>query len=102
MRILCMFDLPMDTSEEKRRYGIFRKALIKNGFTMLQYSVYCRAIPNRSAGKKYESSIKKFLPAGGEVRLVSVSEKQFDDMKLLVGNRSKQEELVGNRNLVII
>lgn len=100
--MLCMFDLPMDTAEEKRRYRIFRKTLIKNGFVMLQYSVYYRAVPNRSAGKKYENAIKKFLPNGGEVRLVAVSEKQFDDMKLLVGSKSKQEVLVGNKDLVII
>jgi len=97
-----MFDLPVDTPNEKRQYRIFRKELLKNGFTMLQYSIYCRAIPNRSAGKKYETAIKRFLPIQGEVRLMAVSEKQFNDMKVLVGSRSKQEVLVGNKDLVNI
>jgi len=100
--MMCMFDLPVDTPNERRQYRIFRKELIRNGFTMLQYSVYYRAIPNRSAGKKYETAIKRFLPVHGEVRLISVSEKQFNDMKILVGTRSKQEVIVGNKDVVII
>ncbi|WP_334329502.1 CRISPR-associated endonuclease Cas2 [Companilactobacillus sp. HBUAS59699] len=102
MRLLCLFDLPMDTSAEKRQYRIFRKELLRNGFSMLQYSVYYRAIQNRSAGKKYEHAISKFLPEHGEVRLIPVSEKQFTDMSVLVGSRSKQEIVVGNKDLVFI
>lgn len=97
-----MFDLPVNTPNEKRQYRIFRKELIRNGFTMLQYSVYYRAIQNRAAGKKYEKAIKRFLPVHGEIRLIAVSEKQFNDMQILVGSRSKQEEIVGTKELVII
>lgn len=102
MRMMCMFDLPVDTANEKREYRIFRKELLSNGFTMLQYSVYYRAVQNRAAAKKYERAIKRFLPVHGEVRLIAVSEKQFNDMQILVGSRSKQEVLVGNKELVII
>ena len=97
-----MFDLPVDTPNERRQYRIFRKELIKSGFTMLQYSVYYRAIQNRAASKKYERNLKQFLPVHGEVRLIAVSEKQFNDMQILVGSRSKQEVLVGNKELVSI
>lgn len=102
MRMICLFDLPVDTSVERRQYRILRKALIKNGFVMLQYSVYYRSLPNRSAGKRYENAIKKFLPTHGEVRMLAVSEKQFDDMQVLVGAKSDQETLVGSKEMVII
>ncbi|WP_245994795.1 CRISPR-associated endonuclease Cas2 [Companilactobacillus furfuricola] len=102
MRIICLFDLPVETATERRQYRFLRKALLKNGFTMLQYSVYYRSLPNPSAAKKYENAIKKFLPTTGEVRLLSVSEKQFNDMKILVGSRTDQETLVGNKSMVII
>lgn len=46
MRVFCMFDLPTDTAKEQKQYRIFRKGLIANGFTMLQYSVYQRPVPN--------------------------------------------------------
>ena len=55
VRLVCMFDLPSETKKEMRDYRIFRKSLLENGFVMLQYSIYYRSLPNRSALKKYES-----------------------------------------------
>ncbi|AQP54811.1 CRISPR-associated endonuclease Cas2 [Vagococcus penaei] len=102
MRILCMFDLPSDTKVDQRNYRLFRKELLANGFIMLQYSIYYRIVPNRSAGKKYESILKRMVPPAGEVRLLYVSEKQFNDMLFLVGQKSHQEEIIGAQKLVII
>lgn len=102
MRILCMFDLPMETKKEQRQYRMFRKELLANGFVMLQYSIYYRAVPNRSAGKKFETILKRMVPPVGEIRLLYVSEKQFEDMELLVGQRSHQEEVIGNNKMVVI
>lgn len=97
-----MFDLPMETKSERRAYTKFRKSLLEQGFTMLQYSVYQRPVPNRQSAKKYEHLLKKSLPMNGEIRLMYISEKQFQDMKLLIGSRSHQEEKVGNNEMVII
>lgn len=102
MRVLCMFDLPMETAKEKKDYREFRKLLLENGFTMLQYSIYQRAVPNRQATKKYERILKKKIPVNGEIRLMYITEKQFNDMDLLIGSRSKQEEIVGDNKLVAI
>ena len=55
MRLLCFFDLPMETNQEKRTYRNFRKELIANGFEMLQFSVYYRTCPNRSFASKFET-----------------------------------------------
>ena len=59
MRMLCMFDLPVETEEERRAYRIFRKNLMQEGFVMMQYSVYVRVYPSREyanrlrIGKRY-------------------------------------------------
>ncbi|HHT9133449.1 MAG TPA: CRISPR-associated endonuclease Cas2, partial [Candidatus Avalokitesvara rifleensis] len=42
MWLFAMFDLPVDTKKARREYTRFRKALLTEGFTMLQYSVYAR------------------------------------------------------------
>ena len=42
MRMFCMFDLPVETEEQRRNYRIFRKELIQEGFVMIQYSIYVR------------------------------------------------------------
>ncbi|MDO4666303.1 MAG: CRISPR-associated endonuclease Cas2 [Streptococcus sp.] len=102
MRLLCFFDLPMETNQEKRMYRNFRKELIKNGFEMLQFSVYYRICPNRSFANKFYKKLKQSNLASGNVRLLSVTEKQFSEMVLIVGGKTKQEEVVSDNKLVVI
>ena len=102
MRLLCMFDLPVETDEEKRAYRVFRKNLIKEGFTMIQYSVYVRVCPNRDYAKRLETRIQRFTPLEGNVRLLCVTEKQYSDMKLLVGSRTTAEKAIGTERFIII
>ena len=65
LRLLCFFDLPMESKDEKRIYRNFRKELISNGFEMLQFSVYYRTCPNRSFANKFYKKLKMSnLPAG--------------------------------------
>lgn len=102
MRLFCMFDLPVETDTEKRAYRIFRKNLLKEGFVMIQYSVYVRVCPSREYAGRLENRIKKFIPLEGNVRLLCVTEKQYADMKLLVGSRTTAETMIGTERLIII
>ncbi|MDO4479341.1 MAG: CRISPR-associated endonuclease Cas2 [Lachnospiraceae bacterium] len=102
MRLLCMFDLPVDTDKEKRAYRQFRKGLIKEGFTMIQYSVYVRTCPNREYATRIEKHVRQIVPPSGNVRLLAVTEKQYADMKLIVGSRSTTETTVGAERLIVL
>lgn len=101
MRLLCMFDLPVETDEEKKAYREFRKQLIKAGFVMMQYSVYVRTCPSREYTQRMENRIRKIVPSKGNVRLLTVTEKQYDDMKLLVGSKSAKEAAIGSERMII-
>lgn len=85
MRMLVFFDLPVLTLEDRRNYRQFRKALIKNGFIMMQESVYCKMMTSPSM----ENSCKKLLhdnkPPKGMVQSISITEKQFVKMDYIVG-----------------
>lgn len=102
MRMLCMFDLPVETETERRSYRIFRKNLLKEGFSMIQYSIYVRVCPSREYADRLEQRIRKIVPNQGNIRLLCVTEKQYDDMKLLVGTRTGNEKMVGTERLIII
>ena len=102
MRMLCMFDLPVETEEQRRAYRIFRKNLIQEGFVMIQYSIYVRICPSREYANRLENRIKKGIPQEGNVRLLCVTEKQYVDMKLLVGSRQTAETAIGTGRLIII
>ncbi len=102
MRLLCFFDLPMETAQEKRVYRNFRKELIANGFEMLQFSVYYRTCPSRSFANKFYKRLQQSNLPAGNVRLLAVTEKQFSEMTLIVGGKTKQEEVVSDNKLVVI
>lgn len=102
MRMICMFDLPVETSEEQRIYRTFRKNLIKEGFIMMQYSVYIRTCPNRGYFTRLENRMQKFMPEKGNVRIIVITEKQYDDMKIFVGSKSETEKSIGAERMIII
>ncbi len=85
MRIMVFFDLPTETLEEKREYRKFRKTLLKNGFLMMQESVYCRMLLTPSAGKTVMDVIRKNRPSSGIVQVLTVTEKQFSGMEYITG-----------------
>lgn len=102
MRLILFFDLPMNTKEERRIYSRFRKYLINNGFTMLQFSVYAKIFPNRTSLFQYIEGLKRNLPTKGSIRIMAVTEKQYEKMLILVGGKSIQEEMITDDPMVIL
>ncbi len=102
MKMLCMFDLPVDTVEQQRAYRKFRKDIMSEGFSMIQYSVYVRTCPNRQFANQLEKRLKKVMPKEGNVRLLTVTEKQYEDMKIMVGSKRVTEEALGVERMIII
>lgn len=101
MRVLVFFDLPTVTPENMRNYRLFRKALLKNGFFMMQESVYCRMVLNQSIEKSAIEAIRKAKPPEGLVQILSVTEKQFSKMEYLVG-KSNKEVIDSDERLIIL
>ena len=91
MRVLVMFDLPTETSLQRRK---FRKTLIKNGFIMMQESVYVKLAMNQGSADLIVKSIRKMCPDEGIVQVLQITEKQFSKMEFLVGE--SQTEYVDN------
>ncbi len=94
MRMLVMFDLPVVTRAERRAYTVFRRFLLNDGYDMIQFSVYGRILNGNDAEVKHMKRLIDNLPPDGSVRCLSVTEKQFASMKLLVGLPLFQEKAV--------
>jgi CRISPR-associated protein Cas2 len=94
MRLVLFFDLPMVTKQDVRIYTHFRKYLIKNGYLMMQFSIYSKIFNNRDAVAKHIPILQREVPKNGQVRIATMTEKQFASIKILVGGISKQEETV--------
>lgn len=100
MRVAVLFDLPTNTKAERRAATQFRKFLLDDGFTMLQYSVYTRLCPNRDTAEKHMQRVKRNTPEAGSVRLLYLTEHQFTHMLILVGEKTVQERAAPSQQLV--
>lgn len=96
-----MFDMPVITAEDRRRYSQFRKKLIDDGFIMIQFSVYVRICKNLDDVIKHTSRVKSFAPPRGNVRLLQVTEKQYEQMIMLRGIKHDEEKDSVNSLIVI-
>lgn len=101
MRLMVMFDLPTETSKQRREYRIFRKKLINEGFLMVQYSVYVRVCLNRKSAKFMEKRVSAFLPENGLVQTLMLTEKQYNDMHFLLGIEKDDIRNSSARTIVI-
>lgn len=85
MRVLIFFDLPTITASERKEYTKFRKYLLKNGFIMLQQSVYSKLALNTTVSDAIMSNVRKNKPQSGLVQMITITEKQFSKMEFVVG-----------------
>lgn len=85
MRVIVFFDLPVGTAAERRVYACFRKALVKEGFLMLQESVYCKLALNATAAQTVMESVRRIKPPAGLVQMLMITEKQYSRMEFVVG-----------------
>jgi CRISPR-associated protein Cas2 len=92
MWVLAMFDLPVDTKEARKQYAQFRKSLMKDGFTMLQFSVYIRHCASEENALVHMERVEKIVPADGEVRVMAVTDKQYERMRVYWGKMRKPME----------
>lgn len=74
---LVMFDLPVQTKLERRHATAFRELLLDLGYQRTQFSVYSRFSPSVSSVLPAVNSIKRHLPDGGEVRILSITDHQW-------------------------
>ena len=87
MRMILMFDMPVETSEERKAYRKFRQFLIDEGFIMHQFSIYSKLLLNNSANNAMIERLKSHNPKKGSITLLTVTEKQFSRMIYLCGER---------------
>ncbi|MCK9477654.1 MAG: CRISPR-associated endonuclease Cas2 [Candidatus Muirbacterium halophilum] len=92
LRIILFFDLPTKTKSDKRNYILFRRFLLKQGFLMMQWSVYSRICKGDDSTDKYFRRIETNLPPKGNIRILKITEKQYAGMKLLLGKFIPEEQ----------
>ena len=81
MWLFVFFDLPTNTKTERRHATQFRKALEKDGFSMMQYSVYVRHCPSKENMEVHLRRVQKSMPPAGYTSILSVTDKQYSEIR---------------------
>lgn len=92
MRILVFFDLPVKTKQQRKQATQFRNFLIKDGFYMIQFSVYARVCNGNDMVEMHKQRIKYHVPNDGSIRCLTITEKQFENVDILLGKKSKYDK----------
>lgn len=96
-----MFDLPVETSKQRKAYRQFRKRLVNEGFLMIQYSVYVRVCVTKKSAQFIEKRISSFLPDKGIIQSMIMTEKQYNDMHFLLGSPKKDVKNSSERTVIL-
>ncbi len=95
MWIMVFFDLPTESKKDRRIHSLFRKNLIKDGFTMFQFSIYIRHCASKENMQVHINRVKKLLPDKGKIGIIGITDKQFGDMEIFVGKNADQVKTAG-------
>ena len=90
MWVLVFFDLPTETKKERKNASQFRKRLLKDGFTMFQFSIYLRHCASRENAEVHIKRVKSILPPMGHVAILSITDKQFGMIELFYGRKESE------------
>ena len=100
MRVMVFFDLPTTTSAERREYVRFRQGLVRDGFLMMQESVYCKLALNPTAANGIMAAVRARRPSKGLIQMLVVTERQFSRMEFVLGEYHSQ--IIDNKERLVI
>lgn len=87
MWTIVMYDLPTETKKERKLAAKFRKDLMRDGFTMFQFSLYLRHSPSSENAEVHKKRVIKSLPELGKVGILQITDKQFERMEIFYGQK---------------
>ena len=92
MRMLVFFDLPVKTKVQRKVATQFRNFLLKDGYHMIQFSLYARVCNGMDNVELHKKRLMSSLPDNGSVRLLVITEKQYESILILVGKLKSEEQ----------
>ena len=102
MRSIIIYDLPSVEKEDIKEYNKFHRELQKIGFYMLQFSVYVKVLTNEFDFEKIVKKVNTIIPKKGSIILLRLTEKQYNDMIYLHGEKNRYDAIVGANEVIVI
>lgn len=101
MRILVMLNLT-NRYGTKMAYTELRRFFINDGYQKKKPEVFMQVEDTKKSCIKHQNRIKLYLPSTGEVRMLILTEKQYENCLLCQEKPDLQEKLVGAKDIVTL
>lgn len=101
VRVLVLYDLPMTEIDDRKEYSKFRRDILKLGCYLVQFSVYAKVLKNEIYYQSFIEKLKNIMPEKGEIRVIKLTEKQYEDMIFMNGTQNNFEKRVSDNTLVV-
>lgn len=89
MWIMVLYDLPTETKKQRKIAGLFRKNILRDGFSMFQFSSYIRHCPSRENTEAHIKRVEKITPEEGKICIMQFTDKQFSMMKVIFSQKEQ-------------
>lgn len=80
MWLFVFYDLPTETKKDRHHFQQFRQALMKDGFSMHQYSIYVRHCASAENADVHEARVRKAIPEKGKISILRITDKQYGNI----------------------
>ena len=91
----------MKTGKERKEYTIFRKEIIKRGYYQIQKSVYIVSTSTKEKLNVIEKQLSMLVPKNSSVRSLTLTDIQFNKMKVLSGKLTFGENILKKENRIL-
>lgn len=102
MRLVLFFDLPVETSIQRKAYRTFVKYLTSEGYIRVQYSVYAKLCINSNSAETAAKHVSIEAPADGDIRYLIITETQYQKITNVNDTYSLQEKITTTDRTIMI
>lgn len=89
---MVAFDLPVKTKKERRAASDFRTFLLKDGYRMMQFSLYVRPCVTFSRQETHVRRLRMHMPLEGRVQVIYITRAQWMRSIMIHGRPAKEVE----------
>lgn len=101
MRILVLLD-PTNRRGTKMKYTELRKFLFSDGYLRIGTELFMRVTPSRKSAEKHIRRLSEHDPGTGNVRVLKLTEKQYEKIWYLTGGPDEQEAVIGRNYCIML
>lgn len=99
--VMVLYDIPVTSYTQRKKYVYFRNKLLEQGYYKLQESIYVCKYSYREIIERDVGILKKFIPKNSNIRILILTKTQFNNMKVLSGDKSFFEKILTEEKLIL-